>query len=121
MSLNDLFANQDELLASTDWYGEAVTMFDPVTTPPTETTIENAIVEILGNDPLVIGSDEEATYEQGTIEVPAAIAVSSDCWFVAKGVRWNFVGRGGRDANYQTINVQNPQPKAKRTATRRGN
>lgn len=119
MGLRDLFTLNAELIRDPTRFGEEIMLFDPVTDPATQTAF-NGILEVLGNDPLLRTSEEEAIYEQATIEVPISIAINPKGWFIARGTRWNITGFGGRDLDNQTINVQSVIPIAKKTASRRG-
>lgn len=118
MSLRDAFDAMADLLRDPDFgFGESVTMYD--TSIASDDGIPfDGVVEI-GSGPLQMTSEEDAVYEQGTIEVPVSIVVNSHCWFLARGERWNFVGVGGRDVNLQTINVQSAKPRGTRTAKRK--
>lgn len=122
MSLRDLFnLNAARLTDPDTGFGEEITMFDPSTSPATQTEF-NGILEMLGQDPLVHSQEADEILEQATIEVPTSITVTSRCWFIdAAGRKWKFVGLGGRDAQLQTINVQRPITNSTKMARRRGN
>lgn len=122
MSIRDLFnLNAARLTDPDTGFGEEITMFDPSTSPATQAEF-NGILEVLGQDPLVHSQEADEILEQATIEVPTSITVTPRCWFVdADGTEWKFVGRGGRDRDLQTINVQRLIPVSKKTARRRGN
>jgi hypothetical protein len=119
MGIRDLQAANAAWLRDPEQYGDAATMFDPATDPPTQTPF-NGILEILGQDPLQHTQEADEVLEQATLEVPLSIAVGPRCWFVIDGTTWKIAGLGGRDKDLQTINVQRLIPVSKKTARRRG-
>lgn len=119
MGLRDLFAANAALLRDPERFGEEVTYFDPVTTPATETTV-TAIVEFIPQDGLVLGEEADEIMEQGTIDVPATLAINELGWFTrSNGEILKITGRGGRDAHLQTLTINHPINLVKKKARRK--